>query len=531
MKEADAAEERKCFEKGDVVECQCCFTNTPFPKATNCNGEALHFFCLECARSNANAQIELSRYKITCMDVSGCKAEFSRGQKYRFLDSKALECLDRLQLQDDLRAADIPNFEKCPFCDFGAICPPVNVDREFRCCMPECERTSCRLCKRDSHVPMTCEEFKKEDGVAERHALEEAMTNALIRTCPQCKVAVLKEDGCNKVSCSRCGCVHCDMCGKDITKDAYAHFSDYGPRGKGSGCKVHDDTDKRRRAKVEAAEKETMAQLRAHNPDLKEEDLKIKFSKEVLKGPQRSNLYAMPYGHAAMGMGAAIPGAPPIHGYDVRDRDFLNVVQQNQDDHLKQLRQMRQALQAQQADHARQVHVQQAHAQRARQAWQVRHDQRHANLQTARAAQDEILAQRQASGQQKESAAQLFDDLGPLNAIQDGGQGRRQTEQNRPGVSDPWRPTHPLPPQENLRSNGLHDHTRDGPYNNFGLPDNHGGPWPFNRTATPRGLTGMNNFPARDGYYQYARAELPNYVPFIGELKGEPHERGNPDPR
>lgn len=196
------------------MECQCCYETTPINKLTHCNGAELHVFCLECATSYAKNLIGDSRYDLRCMAGDDCTAQFDREQKHRFLDASSLEALERIQQQAELRLADLPNLSACPFCDFAAICPPIKVDKEFRCRNPECERVSCRLCKLDSHVPLTCSESKKENGVSERHLLEEARTAALLRTCPKCKVKILKEEGCNKVVCT-CGGMMCDVCGSD----------------------------------------------------------------------------------------------------------------------------------------------------------------------------------------------------------------------------------------------------------------------------------------------------------------------------
>ena len=220
------------------------------------------------------------------MDGSGCKEEFSREEKHRFLDTKMLDLLERLQQQADLRAADVEGLESCPFCDYAAIYPPVEEDKEFRCLMPTCEIISCRLCRLISHIPKTCEEYKKEQGVEERHVLEEAMTKALLKTCPKCGVSIVKEGGCNKMICSKCHTAVCDYCGEDISRTGYNHFNNSGttrdgaPR-KGKGCPPHDDTDNRNKKRIEAAEKEAIAQIRAENPGISEEDLKIKFSESV----------------------------------------------------------------------------------------------------------------------------------------------------------------------------------------------------------------------------------------------------------
>lgn len=276
---AEAAIDKEYRDNGDVLECQCCFDTYPINKITHCDGDEPHFFCLECAESNAKNEIGNSRYKLTCMDGSGCKASFSREQKQRFLDVKSFETLERIQQQAELKLADLPNLTACPFCNFAAICPPVDVDKEFRCDNPNCEKISCRLCRLESHLPLTCEESKKENGISERHVIEEARTQALLRTCPKCDVKILKEDGCNKVVCT-CGGMLCDYCGKDISEVGYVHF-DGGTGPTGKKCPTYDNFRVRRNKEVEKAEAEALEKIRRDNPNINADDLKIKFTDKL----------------------------------------------------------------------------------------------------------------------------------------------------------------------------------------------------------------------------------------------------------
>ena len=287
-KQAEDAEDQRLRAMGEVMECQCCYDDFIPPKMTHCDGEGCHFFCLDCAKTNANTVIGNSRYALQCMDGSGCKATFSRYERSRFLDDKTIDKLERLQQQDEIRMAEIQNLSTCPFCDFAAICDPIEEDREFRCHNPECEEVSCRLCKAKTHIPLSCEEFKKETGVSERRVIEEARTEALIRTCGKCQVRILKEEGCNKVICTSCSAVLCDYCGKDISKVMYNHFDGQGrappgvvTNGPGAKCPLYDESNKRKDRQVEEAEKQAMAKVRAEHPDLSEDDLKIKFAESV----------------------------------------------------------------------------------------------------------------------------------------------------------------------------------------------------------------------------------------------------------
>lgn len=256
------------------------------------------------------------------MHESGCTATFSRDQRQRFLDSKTIEKLERLQQQDEIRKAELPNLSTCPFCDFAAICPPVEEDREFRCHNPECAEVSCRLCKLKSHIPLTCEESKKENGVSERRVIEEARTEALIRTCGKCKIRILKEDGCNKVICTSCYAVLCDYCGKDITKAMYNHFDGQGraPPGlitaQGGKCPLYDESSKRKDQQVDQAEKDAMSKVRAEHPELSEEDLKIKFAKSVQSSTDPDSRVHHRY-HRMM---------RDIHGAPLRDLGFAGLV-------------------------------------------------------------------------------------------------------------------------------------------------------------------------------------------------------------
>ena len=270
-------------QKGEIMSCACCFDDdVPLSSITHCNGEESHFFCFECARRNAENEIGSNRSRMLCMDGSRCEATFDREQRSRFLDASSIEKLDRIQQQEDLRLADVENLERCPFCDYAAICPPAEENKEFQCQNPDCSEVSCRLCNQKTHLPLSCLESKKEKGISQRREIEEARTEALLRTCNKCKIRILKEDGCNKVICTQCTAVMCDYCGQDISKTRYAHFEDMAQSEaspKNVKCPLYDQSTKRRELQVEKAGEEATAKVRRENPDLSEEDLQIKFAK------------------------------------------------------------------------------------------------------------------------------------------------------------------------------------------------------------------------------------------------------------
>lgn len=198
----------------------------------------------------------------------------------------------------------------CPFCDFAAICPPVKVDWEFRCGNPECEKISCRRCDRETHAPKSCAEAKAEQGLDERHAIEEARTAALIKKCPGCQRPVIKDTGCNKLKC-QCGKTICDYCGKDISHSQYDHFSSGAVQGfteqVRKKCPLQDDSYSRLERGVQDAGDKALKKIRKENPDISEEDLKIKFAKEVISPAHAQHTRQMGY---VPGMGGYLPPLP-----------------------------------------------------------------------------------------------------------------------------------------------------------------------------------------------------------------------------
>ncbi|KAJ6263814.1 E3 ubiquitin-protein ligase [Drechslerella dactyloides] len=232
-------------------------------------------------------------------ECSGCQKEFPIHEVKRFCDAKMLEALERLEQRDVLRRAEIDDLSECPFCDFAAILPPVEDDREFRCQNPDCMKISCRLCDKETHIPLTCEEKAKEESSSLRRNVEEAMTEALLRKCGKCGLPYVKESGCNKIVCSRCSAINwyvpiynlitidllltaitSYLCSK-VIKD-YKHFNDPNRGGKVGNCLLFDNTDERHHNEVQAAEQAAINKIRAENPDISEEEMRVRLSKVVL---------------------------------------------------------------------------------------------------------------------------------------------------------------------------------------------------------------------------------------------------------
>ncbi|KAF2973054.1 hypothetical protein GQX73_g582 [Xylaria multiplex] len=265
--------------EGQTAECGICYEECALNRMVRCEGETMHWFCRNCLRSQAESQIGLAKYELTCMSLDGCLAGFSRSQRALFLDKKLTVALDRIEQEAVLRMAGIENLETCPFCPYAAEYPPVEVDKEFRCDNPHCQQVSCRLCRKETHIPKTCAEAVADRGLDARHILEEAMSEALIRRCNQCQNPFVKQDGCNKIRCTKCGTLQCDVCRKTIND--YSHFDDTRRGGRTGQCPLFDQSQDRYEQEVSSAEAEIRKKVVEENPDVDEAALLILTSKKI----------------------------------------------------------------------------------------------------------------------------------------------------------------------------------------------------------------------------------------------------------
>lgn len=196
------------------------------------------------------------------------------------MNENAKIALERCETESNLRMAGIENLASCPFCPYAAEYPPVEIDREFRCQNPDCEKVSCRLCSKESHIPKTCAEHEKETGLSIRRQVEEAMSAALIRTCNKCNTPFVKEEGCNKMTCTLKGCmnIQCYVCSKSCS---YDHFNDERRGGKAGNCPLFESVEDRHDSEVTKAQKEALEKVLAEHPEYTAEDLKIQMSSNV----------------------------------------------------------------------------------------------------------------------------------------------------------------------------------------------------------------------------------------------------------
>ncbi|RDB24555.1 hypothetical protein Hypma_008324 [Hypsizygus marmoreus] len=222
---AEQVNEEEYEDCGAGIECSCCFSTYPFDKMVQC--PETHLFCSTCVSSYAATLLGTHDPNIKCMHPSGCTLLLPESELRRVLPEKSLELWDRVRQRKALEAAkdDGLDVEECPFCDWACVVGrPFEEERLFRCGNEDvCGVVSCRGCKKPDHLPRTCKEVVEADKALDgRHAIEEAMSEALMRICPKCSKPFVKEHGCNMMTCI-CGARSCYVCKKAIK--SYTHFT------------------------------------------------------------------------------------------------------------------------------------------------------------------------------------------------------------------------------------------------------------------------------------------------------------------
>jgi len=154
--------------------------------------------------------------------------------------------------------------------------------KTFRC--PECEYESCPECAEASHTPLNCEEAKAKRVDQVRLKMEEDMTAAVLRKCPNpnCDRSMIKKDGCNKLTCT-CGCLMCNVCKARI--NGYNHFcQQFDCNHKKCGkCSLWANTDTDDKRKIDDIERKA-------KEDIKRKRLAVAAKIATKENPERERL-------------------------------------------------------------------------------------------------------------------------------------------------------------------------------------------------------------------------------------------------
>ncbi|KAI0739759.1 hypothetical protein C8Q80DRAFT_1200487 [Daedaleopsis nitida] len=329
------AEELRPQDEGGI-ECGCCFSEYSFDKMVQC--PEAHLFCTSCMMTYAETKLGEHDMRIVCMDQSGCKLLFPESEMRRFLTPKLLELYERVKQRKEIEAAGLEGLEECPFCEYKVIIENEQ-ERLFRCENDSCGAVTCRQCKKLSvcrrAIANDCSTDRAEvdnDGKLDvRHAIEEAMTRALMRNCPKCQKAFVKEMGCNKMTCPKCATLSCYICRKAIT--GYDHFDNpppYTGRPDLKKCPLWDSSVEGRHSdEVAAAAKKALEDFKRAHPELDEKEISVDLPLPPPAAAASSRNEGIPLARAPLPAGIhvplinAVPGSAHLRAHEAQWRNNL----------------------------------------------------------------------------------------------------------------------------------------------------------------------------------------------------------------
>ncbi|KAA6399553.1 MAG: hypothetical protein EZS28_004919 [Streblomastix strix] len=186
-------DESESDETNESGQCPICMDDMDSVETCSCSGEG-HRLCCTCLKASLESDLNAGVLNISCVADRDCTAEYSMDIIEKVLDEKDLRRLQELQA---LEAGG------------------GTADEEDKNKKGDVQQV--RLNETDS------DRKKREDEEFVR-VIDIAMTNARIRHCPKCGKGIIKEEGCNRISC-HCKANFCYCCEKDITDITYGHFN------------------------------------------------------------------------------------------------------------------------------------------------------------------------------------------------------------------------------------------------------------------------------------------------------------------
>jgi len=220
--------------------CSICFEERPGGECEKLR--CSHVFCRECLTNLCTLHVTEGTLEALRCPAEKCRQELSTETLRSLLSSEAVERFERLSLQ---RALDgMGDVVYCPRCETNGAQHPVLENPEDH--MAECDTCGfvfCSLCRDVFHPEKGCLSPEERLEVLERRqkgmrASGEEYVRARMnlaneklnlewlqsesKSCPNCKMAIQKTEGCNKMKCSTCQTSFCWLCMVEIW--GYDHF-------------------------------------------------------------------------------------------------------------------------------------------------------------------------------------------------------------------------------------------------------------------------------------------------------------------
>lgn len=211
--EADQEAEKRRQEEENIVECSCCCTELPFEQMVQCHEG--HLTCKQCVQRSIETALSEGQVRTSCPSMD-CTSYIPLEELERVLPHNLLQRLDETEAANALSVIDIPGLRTCWKCAYKMIVE--NPDIPFYC--PVCDEATCKSCGKKDHPGRTCDQA----DIDPNRIVESRMSEAIVKACPKCHLQIIKDEGCNHMTCPKCRTEFCYLCGANITGNVSEHY-------------------------------------------------------------------------------------------------------------------------------------------------------------------------------------------------------------------------------------------------------------------------------------------------------------------
>jgi hypothetical protein len=220
----------------ETLECSICYDDMIVPIDQLKTGgwgkihrlkSCLHVYCQDCIFTHAKTLILDGNTKfIPCPDYQ-CECEIPDEEIEWIVGKKLFEKYKKFQSLCELRAN--PNTRWCPNpeCDYGKV---WNLEDEKIIC-DYCSTVYCQNCSLFWHEGKSCQDMlKRNNKKKKKEKKSDKWVKKNSKQCPQCHISIIKQSGCNHMTCNNCRYSFCWVCMEKF--DGYEHFESGKCRGK-----------------------------------------------------------------------------------------------------------------------------------------------------------------------------------------------------------------------------------------------------------------------------------------------------------
>ena len=201
--------------------CDICARDEPFTTEEMWCLPCGHTFCSDCWAEEVRSRVEEGAAKVGCMEM-GCKCCLPPNSVKDLCGHDVYENLMRFLMDQQVFLAD--TLTNCPNARCGK---PIDLLAQSLCSTAKCSHCLhefCTECHEQSHAPATCSEKQKWETFTDPEIMKQRLFGPNVKTCPNCKCTIEKNEGCNHMTCRQCNHEFCWLCMGEWSKHPKTYY-------------------------------------------------------------------------------------------------------------------------------------------------------------------------------------------------------------------------------------------------------------------------------------------------------------------